>query len=114
MTPDEELARWEELFKAFRRATPSAPDWYQIADHCIGALLHDKIESLQGELNFCHRRDCDMSDAQPKMIPNPLYCDRCEGRGYLVADAEWEPYAVQCDECKDRRPAHTSPNRETP
>lgn len=41
---------------------------------------------------------------QAKMIPNPLYCDRCEGRGYLVADAEWEPYAVQCDACKDRRP----------
>lgn len=44
-------------------------------------------------------------DAQPKTIPNPLYCDRCEGRGYLVADAEWEPYAVQCDECKGRRAA---------
>ena len=42
---------------------------------------------------------------EPKMIPNPLYCDKCEGRGYLVADAEWEPYAVQCDACADRRPA---------
>jgi len=41
---------------------------------------------------------------QPKMIPNPLYCDRCEGRGYLVGDAEWEPYAVQCHACKDCRP----------
>lgn len=40
---------------------------------------------------------------QPKMIPNPLYCERCEGRGYLVADADWEPYAVECDDCKDRR-----------
>jgi hypothetical protein len=26
-------------------------------------------------------------------------CERCEGRGYLVADAEWEPYAVQCPTC---------------
>ena len=42
-------------------------------------------------------------EKQPRMVPNPLWCDRCEGRGYLVADAEWEPYAVQCDECKDRR-----------
>jgi hypothetical protein len=35
----------------------------------------------------------------PKMIPNPLYCERCEGRGYLVGDAEWEPYAVRCPDC---------------
>lgn len=42
---------------------------------------------------------------EPKTLPNPLYCERCDGRGYLVADAEWEPYAVQCDACKDRRPA---------
>lgn len=45
---------------------------------------------------------------EPKMIPNPLYCDKCEGRGYLVADAEWEPYAVQCDACADRRPCEAS------
>jgi hypothetical protein len=42
-------------------------------------------------------------DQQPRMIPNPLWCDRCEGCGYLVVDAEWEPYAVQCRECADRR-----------
>lgn len=42
---------------------------------------------------------------QPRMIPNPLYCETCEGRGYVVADAEWEPYAVQCPDCADRRPA---------
>jgi len=46
-----------------------------------------------------------MTKAQPRMIPNPLWCEACQGRGYLVADAEWEPYAVQCDDCKDRRPA---------
>lgn len=42
---------------------------------------------------------------EPKMIANPLWCERCDGRGYLVTDAEWEPYAVQCPECADRRPA---------
>ena len=42
-------------------------------------------------------------EKQPRMIPNPLYCERCEGRGYLVADAEWDAYAVQCDECKPRQ-----------
>lgn len=42
---------------------------------------------------------------QPRTIPNPSWCERCEGRGYLVVDAEWEPYAVQCPECADRRPA---------
>ena len=46
---------------------------------------------------------------EPKMIQNPLYCDRCDGRGYLVADAEWQPYAVQCPECADRRPAKPAP-----
>lgn len=41
-------------------------------------------------------------EKQPKMIPNPLYCERCEGRGYLIADVEWEPYAVQCQDCAER------------
>lgn len=41
------------------------------------------------------------------MIPNPLYCETCEGRGYLVADAEWEPYAVRCHDCGERRQAAT-------
>ena len=45
-------------------------------------------------------------DEQPRMIPNPLWCETCDGRGYLVGDAEWEPYAVQCHDCKDRRTAH--------
>jgi len=48
-----------------------------------------------------------MNASQPKTIPNPLYCDRCDGRGYVVYDAEWDPYAVQCDACKDRRPKKT-------
>jgi hypothetical protein len=39
------------------------------------------------------------------MIPNPLYCERCDGYGYRVIDAEWEPYAVQCPDCAGRRPA---------
>jgi hypothetical protein len=39
---------------------------------------------------------------QPRTIPNPLWCERCEGRGYLVGDVEWEPYAVQCPDCAER------------
>lgn len=42
---------------------------------------------------------------EPRMIPNPLWCERCKGYGYLVGDAEWEPYAVQCGECAERRNA---------
>lgn len=30
----------------------------------------------------------------------------------LVADAEWEPIAVQCPDCKDRRPARLLPHRD--
>lgn len=39
----------------------------------------------------------------PRFIPNPFWCETCKGRGYLVADSEWDAYAVQCDDCKDRR-----------
>ena len=46
-----------------------------------------------------------MTEREPRMIPNPLYCERCDGLGYLVMDAEWEPYAVQCSDCADRRNA---------
>jgi hypothetical protein len=42
------------------------------------------------------------SRATPKMIPNPLYCERCEGRGYSVDDVEWEAYAVRCPDCEKR------------
>jgi hypothetical protein len=44
-----------------------------------------------------------MSAEQPKTIPNPLWCERCRGRGYVVYDAGWVPYAVQCNKCRDRR-----------
>ena len=52
-----------------------------------------------------------MNDKQPRMIPNPRYCDKCDGRGYVIYDAEWEPYAVQCDACKDRREQQTTSRR---
>jgi hypothetical protein len=45
----------------------------------------------------------DIVERQPRMIPNPLWCETCEGRGYLVADAEWEPYAVRCPDCRPAR-----------
>lgn len=54
-----------------------------------------------------------MSEKQPRMIPNPLYCDSCEGRGYLVADAEWEPYAIQCPDCADRKPPNPASQTHT-
>lgn len=44
-----------------------------------------------------------MTERESRMITNPLWCDQCDGRGYLVGDAEWDPYAVQCEACKDRR-----------
>ena len=50
-----------------------------------------------------------MTQPQPRTIPNPLWCDRCEGRGYLVADTEWEPYAVQCPDCRERRALEPKP-----
>jgi hypothetical protein len=47
----------------------------------------------------------ELAKQQPRFIPNPLWCSECDGRGYLVVDAEWEPHAVQCQACKDRRSA---------
>lgn len=52
-----------------------------------------------------------MTERQPRMIPNPLWCDTCEGRGYVVMDSEWDAYAVQCPGCADRRPAHACGER---
>lgn len=46
-TPEEELANWQMLYDEFRKATPSSPAWYQLADYCIGVLMHDKINSLK-------------------------------------------------------------------
>jgi hypothetical protein len=34
---------------------------------------------------------------------SPLWCDTCEGRGYVVTDVEGDAYAVQCPVCKDHR-----------
>ena len=42
-------------------------------------------------------------EKKPRMIPNPLWCDACEGRGYRVQDSEWEPIAIQCPFCKTQR-----------
>ncbi len=55
---------------------------------------------IAARLAACHH----MNEKQPKMIPNPLWCDTCEGRGYVVQDAEWDAYAVQCPKCADRKP----------
>jgi hypothetical protein len=46
-----------------------------------------------------------MSEPQPRTIPNPLWCEACQGRGYVVGDAEWEPFAMQCLFCKTKREA---------
>lgn len=48
-TPEEELANWEEVYAEFRKATPSSPVWYQLADMAIGCLLTDKIARLKAE-----------------------------------------------------------------
>ncbi len=45
---------------------------------------------------------------EPKMIPNPLWCERCQGFGYVVYDAELDPYPVECGDCKDRRRAKSA------
>ncbi len=48
-------------------------------------------------------------EPEPKMIHNPLWCERCGGLGYVVADAEWEPHAVQCSDCAAARIAAKFP-----
>ncbi len=46
-TPEDELANWQELYDEFRKATPSSPAWYQLADACIGVLMADRLMSLK-------------------------------------------------------------------
>jgi len=55
----------------------------------------------------------ELAEQQPRFIPNPLWCSECDGRGYLVVDAEWEPHAVQCQACKDRRSASAQARADT-
>lgn len=50
ITPEEELANWQELYDEFRKETPSAPRWYQIADMCIGVLMADKLMTLKAQI----------------------------------------------------------------
>lgn len=47
MTPAERIAEWEGLYEKFRKATPSAPDWYPLIDFMVGVLIHDHIEDLK-------------------------------------------------------------------
>lgn len=49
-TPEEVLANWEGLYAEFRKATPSSPVWFSIADICIGVLMADRIEQLKAAL----------------------------------------------------------------
>jgi hypothetical protein len=47
MNQDEPIAEWEGLYERFRKATPSAPDWYPLIDFMVGMLIHDHIEDLK-------------------------------------------------------------------
>lgn len=51
MTREEELARWRDLRGRLQKTPTSAPNWFELADYCIAALIEDKIDSLK------HNRD---------------------------------------------------------
>lgn len=53
-SPEEQLANWEGIYAEFRKATPSSPVWYQIADIAIGVLLADKIDVLKAAVASAH------------------------------------------------------------
>ena len=50
LTPEEELANWQGLYDQFRKATPSSPAWYQLADYCIGVLMADKLLTIKNRI----------------------------------------------------------------
>jgi len=56
MTEDEygdtqlNLENAEYLFREFKKATPSSPIWYQMADICIGVLMTNHIDDLKHKL----------------------------------------------------------------
>jgi hypothetical protein len=83
-----------------RNSQISAVDGMLRAEQEIGHLneiIVDTIKILRGlDLHF---------DDREALFRALLYCERCEGRGYLVGDSEWEPYAVQCPDCMGRRTA---------
>ena len=49
-TAEEELGHAQELFAEFKKATPSAPNWYQLADYCIGVLMLEHIKKLERKI----------------------------------------------------------------
>lgn len=55
-----------------------------------------------------------MTKRQPRMIPNPLWCETCEGRGYVMYHSEWEPYTVQCPRCGGQQRRATDGGRSQP
>lgn len=48
---EEQLYYAKELFKQFRKQTPSAPDWYHLADYCIGVLMAEHVERLERKVH---------------------------------------------------------------
>lgn len=47
LTPQEHLKEWEGLYAQFREQTPSSPQWFQVIDYMVGALIVDHIEELR-------------------------------------------------------------------
>ena len=48
---------------------------------------------LDPEQQNLEREDARAALAAAQAAP----CEKCGGRGYVVYDAEWEPYVVKCD-----------------
>jgi hypothetical protein len=48
---EEELWYAQELFAAFKKATPNAPNWYQLANYCISVLMADHVKKLERKVN---------------------------------------------------------------
>lgn len=49
-TLEELIGYDEELFTALKKATPSSPEWYQLADMCIGVMMHEYIVQRKAKL----------------------------------------------------------------
>jgi hypothetical protein len=44
------LGNWEELYKEFRKATPSSPVWYSLVDMAVGVLISERIDAIKKQI----------------------------------------------------------------
>ncbi len=74
-------------------------DEFKHAIHLANDALEDPRRDPDSDLSLLARQ---FLRAVEKITDAPL-CETCKGLGYVVYDAAFDPYAVECPTCSKRR-----------